>query len=85
MASKFTNTQPVIRELEVSPGKWLKVTFSASGISAIRKGDKSKQKKEIKLTWDEVFQVDEIEFLFEQASKAKSVEAETVTEDQPAS
>jgi hypothetical protein len=54
MASKFENTQPIIRELEVTPGKFVKLTIDKTGISVLRKGDKSKNKKPIHHTWCEL-------------------------------
>lgn len=50
MASSFENTQEIIRQ-HVIEGYEVKMTINKDGISMIRKGDKSRDKKTLFISW----------------------------------
>lgn len=56
MASSFANTAEIIRQHTIE-GYDVKMTIDGTGISVIRKGDKSRDKKTLFISWTTIMEL----------------------------
>jgi hypothetical protein len=56
MASKFANTQPVIRDHEIE-GYPVRITIDGDGVTFQRKGDRSRDKAQVVVPWSAIAEI----------------------------
>ena len=56
MASSFENTAPIVRQHTIE-GYEVKMTIDGTGITVLRKGDKSRAKKPLFISWTTIMEV----------------------------